>query len=101
MEALSLARFWIGGIIGYIYTQTSVFGLPTGLGANNPTPPAAKISVQVHELHTQVCLEPYFPDSTDVPTSNGYNSLIINPNWAKFVFKLKLKMSTFQQNKPH
>ena len=34
-------------------------------------------------------------------TSNGYNSLNINPNHANFVFKVKLKMSTFQWNKLH
>ena len=35
------------------------------------------------------------------PNSNSYNSLNINPNNAKFMFKLKPKISNFQWNKSH
>ena len=40
-------------------------------------------------------------DYSDGPNSNGHNSLNLSPNQAKFVFKLKPRMSTFQFNKPH
>ena len=33
------------------------------------------------------------------PTSNCYNLLILNPNWATFVFKLKPKMFNFKFKK--
>ena len=35
------------------------------------------------------------------PNSKSYNSLNINPNNAKFMFKLKPKISNFQWNKAH
>ena len=40
-------------------------------------------------------------DSAVGQNSNGYNSLNINPNHANFVFKVKLKKSTFEWNKLH
>ena len=35
-------------------------------------------------------------DNFDYPTSNGHNSLNLSENLAKFMFKLKLRMSNFQ-----
>ena len=35
------------------------------------------------------------------PTSNGHNAHIFNPNFTLFMFKLNLRMSTFQLNKPY
>ena len=40
-------------------------------------------------------------DYTIGPTLNSHNSLILNPNYTKFMFKLKSMMSNFQWNKFH
>ena len=62
---------------------------------------AACICMYVH-MHVRACV----PKNTNFDywvnsTSNGHNSLNISPKQAQFVFKLKLKMSTFQCNKFH
>ena len=114
MEALSLARFLDGSIKWvyvcvyiYIYISKLLFlrpfkGFKTWrlkiLGPNyeniklwnwgcacNPKGAYAKLDFK------------YIND----PTSNCYNLLILNPNWATFVFKLKPKMSNFKFKKPH
>ena len=38
-------------------------------------------------------------DYTIGPTLNGHNLVILNPNYTKFMFKLKSMISTFQNPK--
>ena len=48
-----------------------------------------------------MCTHTLIPGIFDGPTSNGHNLLNVNPNYAKYVLKLKLRMFNFQWNKPH
>ena len=51
----------------------------------------------LNPMHTK---NPNF-DYTFCPISNGHNPLNINPNHAKFMFKLKPMISNFQLNNSH
>ena len=45
-------------------------------------------------VHACIPKNPNF-DNFDDSISNGHNSLNLSPNYARFVFKLKPRMSTF------
>ena len=56
-----------------------------------------KLACVYRYVHAYTCIpkNPNF-DYLDGPTSNGHYSFNLSPNLAKFMFKLKSKMSTFK-----
>ena len=57
--------------------------------------------IRTHEGCVHMLSETLILDNTGGLISNGHNSLMLNPNYTKFLFKLNPKMSTFQWNIHH